>query len=125
MPAGGRSCYHAANNQVYVGFVVHLNYENPYLSPYEEFQRFKHHPMIARLLSGGKAGRLWRARADRGRLAVDPAGRLSGRRAAGLFGGADQRAPDQGQPQRHVVGHAGGRSGTEGDRRAGRARTTG
>jgi electron-transferring-flavoprotein dehydrogenase len=51
---GGSFVYHGANNQVYVGFAVHLNYENPYLSPYEEFQRFKHHPMIARLLSGGK-----------------------------------------------------------------------
>jgi electron-transferring-flavoprotein dehydrogenase len=69
---GGSFVYHGANNQVYVGFAVHLNYENPYLSPYEEFQRFKHHPMIARLLSGGKARRLWRAGADRGRLAVDP-----------------------------------------------------
>jgi electron-transferring-flavoprotein dehydrogenase len=37
-----------------VGFVVHLNYENPYLYPYMEFQRFKHHPMVADLLEGGK-----------------------------------------------------------------------
>ncbi|MHA6326843.1 electron transfer flavoprotein-ubiquinone oxidoreductase, partial [Roseivivax sp. CAU 1753] len=41
-------------NQVYVGFVVHLNYENPHLYPYMEFQRFKHHPMVADLLEGGK-----------------------------------------------------------------------
>ena len=46
--------YHLENNQVYVGFVVHLNYENPYLYPYMEFQRFKHHPMVADLLKGGK-----------------------------------------------------------------------
>jgi electron-transferring-flavoprotein dehydrogenase len=51
---GGSFCYHLDNNQVYVGFVVHLNYRNPYLSPYQEFQRFKHHPMIADLLKGGK-----------------------------------------------------------------------
>ncbi|WP_299362428.1 electron transfer flavoprotein-ubiquinone oxidoreductase [uncultured Paracoccus sp.] len=51
---GGSFIYHAEDNQVYVGFVVHLNYENPYLNPYMEFQRFKHHPMIAHLLEGGK-----------------------------------------------------------------------
>ena len=51
---GGSFIYHAANNQVYIGFVVHLNYENPYLYPYMEFQRFKHHPMVADLLKGGK-----------------------------------------------------------------------
>ncbi|WP_072244499.1 electron transfer flavoprotein-ubiquinone oxidoreductase [Roseibaca calidilacus] len=51
---GGSFIYHIDNNQVYIGFVVHLNYENPYLSPYQEFQRFKHHPMVAELLKGGK-----------------------------------------------------------------------
>jgi len=51
---GGSFIYHLDNNQVYVGFVVHLNYRNPYLSPYMEFQRFKHHPMVADLLKGGK-----------------------------------------------------------------------
>ena len=51
---GGSFIYHLDNNQVYVGFVVHLNYKNPYLSPYAEFQRFKHHPIVADLLKGGK-----------------------------------------------------------------------
>lgn len=51
---GGSFIYHLENNQVYVGFVVHLNYENPYLFPYMEFQRFKHHPIVADLLEGGK-----------------------------------------------------------------------
>ena len=51
---GGSFIYHIENNQVYIGFVVHLNYENPYLYPYMEFQRFKHHPMVADLLKGGK-----------------------------------------------------------------------
>ncbi len=51
---GGSFIYHLENNQVYVGFVVHLNYQNPHLYPYMEFQRFKHHPMVARLLEGGK-----------------------------------------------------------------------
>jgi electron-transferring-flavoprotein dehydrogenase len=51
---GGSFIYHLENNQVYVGFVVHLNYKNPHLFPYMEFQRFKHHPMMADLLKGGK-----------------------------------------------------------------------
>ena len=51
---GGSFLYHAENNQVYVGFVTHLNYKNPYLSPYQEFQRFKHHPDIAPVFEGGK-----------------------------------------------------------------------
>ncbi len=51
---GGSFIYHLENNQVYVGFVVHLNYRNPHLYPYMEFQRFKHHPMVAELLKGGK-----------------------------------------------------------------------
>ncbi|WP_299935912.1 electron transfer flavoprotein-ubiquinone oxidoreductase [uncultured Pelagimonas sp.] len=51
---GGSFIYHIENNQVYVGFVVHLNYKNPHLYPYMEFQRFKHHPMIEKLLEGGK-----------------------------------------------------------------------
>ena len=51
---GGSFIYHLENNQVYVGFVVHLNYQNPHLYPYMEFQRFKHHPMVEELLKGGK-----------------------------------------------------------------------
>jgi len=51
---GGSFIYHLENNQVYVGFAVHLNYKNPHLFPYMEFQRFKHHPMVADLLKGGK-----------------------------------------------------------------------
>ena len=51
---GGTFIYHLENNQVYVGMIVDLNYKNPHLFPYMEFQRFKHHPMIANLLEGGK-----------------------------------------------------------------------
>jgi electron-transferring-flavoprotein dehydrogenase len=46
--------YHLDNNQVYVGYIVDLNYKNPHLFPYMEFQRFKHHPEIAKVLAGGK-----------------------------------------------------------------------
>ncbi len=51
---GGSFVYHIEDNQVYVGYVVALGYKNPYLSPFEEFQRFKTHPSIAPLLEGGK-----------------------------------------------------------------------
>ncbi|PWJ13849.1 electron transfer flavoprotein-ubiquinone oxidoreductase [Jannaschia seohaensis] len=51
---GGSFVYHLDNKQVYVGYIIDLNYKNPYLSPYMEFQRFKHHPMIADLLKGGR-----------------------------------------------------------------------
>jgi len=51
---GGSFLYHLEDNQVAVGFVVHLNYENPYLSPFEEFQRFKTHPAIRETFEGGK-----------------------------------------------------------------------
>ena len=51
---GGSFIYHLENNQVYVGFVVHLGYKNPHVFPYMEFQRFKHHLMVAELLEGGK-----------------------------------------------------------------------
>ncbi|MDA4848113.1 electron transfer flavoprotein-ubiquinone oxidoreductase [Hoeflea poritis] len=51
---GGSFLYHLEDNQVAVGFVMHLNYKNPYLSPFEEFQRFKTHPSIAPTFEGGK-----------------------------------------------------------------------
>jgi len=51
---GGSFIYHAENNQVFIGLVVHLNYENPHLYPYMEFQKFKQHPEIRALLEGGK-----------------------------------------------------------------------
>ena len=52
--SGGSFMYHLDNNQVYVGYIVDLNYRNPHLFPYMEFQRFKHHPEVAKVLSGGK-----------------------------------------------------------------------
>ena len=51
---GGSFCYHAENNQVFIGYVIGLDYHNPYLSPYDEFQRFKTHPSIKKILEGGK-----------------------------------------------------------------------
>ena len=51
---GGSFLYHFEDNQVAVGFVVHLNYANPYIAPFEEFQRFKQHPLVRPTFEGGK-----------------------------------------------------------------------
>lgn len=52
--SGGSYLYHAENNQVFVGLIVDLNYHNPHLSPFDEFQRMKHHPLFAQYLEGGE-----------------------------------------------------------------------
>ena len=51
---GGGFLYHAANNQVFLGFIIALDYRNPHLAPFEEFQRWKQHPKICQYLEGGK-----------------------------------------------------------------------
>jgi len=51
---GGSFLYHFGDHYVAIGFVVHLNYKNPWLSPFDEFQRLKHHPEIAKHLEGGR-----------------------------------------------------------------------
>lgn len=51
---GGSFLYHLENNQVVVGLIVDLSYQNTYLSPFDEFQRYKHHPVVAQYLEGGK-----------------------------------------------------------------------
>ena len=114
---GGSFIYHLADNQVAVGFVVGLDYQNPYLAPFEEFQRFKTHPGDPRHVRGRPADLLRRARAERGRDPVDPAAGVSGRRADRLRRGLPQRAQDQGHAHRDEVRHAGGRRGLRGARR--------
>lgn len=51
---GGSFLYHAENNQIFLGYVIGLDYSNPYLSPFEEFNRYKSHPAIRKVLEGGK-----------------------------------------------------------------------
>ncbi|MEO8444957.1 MAG: electron transfer flavoprotein-ubiquinone oxidoreductase, partial [Gammaproteobacteria bacterium] len=51
---GGGFLYHASDNQVYLGLIIALNYSNPHLNPFEEFQRWKQHPAIRALLEGGQ-----------------------------------------------------------------------
>ena len=81
---GGGFLYHAADNQVYLGFIIALNYSNPHLNPFEEFQRWKQHPRIRRVPGWRAAGQLRGAGGQQGRAAVPaeaglprwPAGRL-------------------------------------------------
>ena len=103
---GGSFLYHFDENLVSVGFVVHLNYKNPWLSPFEEFQRFKTHEAIRDTFEGGR-------RISYGARAITEGGWQSvpklvfpGRRADRLRGGLRQRAAHQGQPQRHALRHA-------------------
>ena len=51
---GGSYLYHLENNQVALGLIVDLGYSNPHLSPFDEFQRYKQHPVIKNVLEGGK-----------------------------------------------------------------------
>ncbi|XVW81287.1 electron transfer flavoprotein-ubiquinone oxidoreductase [Candidatus Profftella armatura] len=51
---GGGFLYHMENNQISIGYIISLDYKNPYLSPFEEFQRYKTHPKICKILKGGK-----------------------------------------------------------------------
>jgi electron-transferring-flavoprotein dehydrogenase len=106
---GGSFIYHLDNNQVYVGFVVHLNYENPYLYPYMEFQRFKHHPMVAELLKGGKRIAYGARAISEGGWQSMPKAVAPGVAILGCSRGPGERAAHQGQPQRDAVGHRGGR----------------
>jgi electron-transferring-flavoprotein dehydrogenase len=107
---GGSFLYHFDENLVAVGFVVHLNYSNPTLSPFEEFQRFKTHPAIRDTFAGGKRI-AYGARADRRRVAVGAPAYLPGRRAARLLGRFRQRAAHQGVAQRDPLGDPGRRCG--------------
>ena len=122
---GGSFLYHYGANLVSVGFVVHLNYRQPLpvaLRRVPALQDPSRHP---RHLRGRQAHRLRRARAHRGRLAVDPRAGVSRRRAGRLRGGLHERAAHQGLAQRHAVGHRRGRGGVRGHRRGPGARPAG
>ena len=114
---GGSFLYHYGDNLVSVGFVLHLNYENPYIVAVRGIPALQDASGDPRHVRGRQAHRLWRARHHRGRLAVDPEAHVSRRRAARLRGRLHERAAHQGQPQRHAVGHRGGRGGFRGTRR--------
>ncbi len=91
---GGSFLYHMDDNQVMVGFVVGLGYSNPYLSPFEEFQRYKTHPAIRTFLEGGK-------RVSYGARAITAGGLMSLPKL--VFCGFPECIADQGQSRRDQV----------------------
>ena len=82
---GGSWMYHFGDNYVSIGFVLHLNYKNPFLSPFDEFQRFKTHPAVKPFLEGGKRIAYGARAISGGRLPKRAQIRLPGRRDAGLL----------------------------------------
>ena len=88
---GGGFLYHAADNQVYLGFIIALNYSNPHLNPFEEFQRWKQHPRVRDCLEGGQRLSYGARAVNKGGLQslpklVFPGGLLSGCEAGFLNG---------------------------------------
>jgi electron-transferring-flavoprotein dehydrogenase len=88
---GGGFLYHAEKNQVFLGFIVALNYSNPHMSPFQEFQRWKHHPRILQYLDGGERTGYGARAVDKGGLQalpklVFPGGMLAGCDAGFLNG---------------------------------------
>ncbi len=88
---GGGFLYHAADNQVYLGFIIALNYSNPHLNPFEEFQRWKQHPRIRDCLEGGQRVSYGARAVNKGGLQslpklVFPGGLLTGCEAGFLNG---------------------------------------
>jgi len=94
---GGGFLYHQENNQVALGFIVSLDYSNPYISPFEELQRWKTHPAIRAEIEGGR-------RVSYGARAIN-----------WLFGGVRERAADQGHAHGDEIGDAGGGGRVRGD----------
>ena len=95
---GGSFLYHFDDNLVSVGFVLHLNYTNPYLSPFEEFQRFKTHPLVRDTFAGGKRLAYGARALTEGGYQSVPKLDVSRRRADRLRRRLHERAAHQGQP---------------------------
>ena len=108
---GGSFLYHLDNNQVAVGFVVGLDYENPWLSPFEEFQRFKTHPAIRTFFEGGKRIAYGARAINEGGFQSIPRLTFPGGMLIGCAARLRQRAEDQGQPHGHEEWHDRSRGG--------------
>jgi electron-transferring-flavoprotein dehydrogenase len=119
---GGSFIYHFDDNLVTVGFVVHLNYENPYLSPYDEFQRFKTHPAIRPTFEGGKRIAYGSRAINEGGLQSVPKLSFPGGALIGCAAGFVNLAAHQGLAQRHEDRHARCRGCLRRSRRKPRAR---
>jgi electron-transferring-flavoprotein dehydrogenase len=120
---GGSFLYHMEDNLVAVGYVVGLGYANPYLSPYEEFQRYKTHPTIRAFFEGGKRVAYGARAITAGGLQALPKLVFPGGCLIGDDAGFPERVAHQGQPLRDQVRHArcgvgirGGRCGPRGRR---------
>ncbi len=105
---GGSFLYHLENNQVAVGFVIGLDYQNPYLVPVRGVPALQDPSRDPPDLRGRPAHLLWCACDLGGRLPVDPEADLPGRDADRRHGRLPQRAQDQGHPHGDEVGHDGG-----------------
>jgi len=103
---GGSFLYHMKANLVTTGFVVGLGYSNPWLSPFDEFQRYKTHPTIRPFFEGGKRIGYGARAITAGWPQQLAAFCLSGRRTAWLRRGVFKCVPDQGQPCRDQDRHA-------------------
>ena len=108
---GGSFLYHFGDNLVSYGFVVALDYRNPWLSPFDEMQRFKTHPEVREHFEGGRRIGYGARALNEGGLQSIPKLDLSGRRADRRRGRVRQRAEDQGHAHLDEVRHAGGGSG--------------
>ena len=94
---GGGFLYHAANNQVFLGLIIALNYKNPHLSPFDEFQRWKQHPKIRQYLEGGKRISYGARAVNKGGLQSLAEAGIPGRHAGGLRCWLPQRRENQGR----------------------------
>ena len=104
---GGSFMYHWGERYVSVGYVVHLNYKNPYISPFDEFQRHKLHPEVAQHIEGGKRIAYGARAITEGGFQSVPKLVFPRRRSDWLLGRLRQRAAHQGQPQRDEDWHDG------------------
>ena len=120
---GGSFLYHYGDNLVAVGFVVHLNYENPYLSPYDEFQRFKTHPAIRATSSrAASASPMARARSPRAAGSRSRSSSFPGGALIGCAAGFMNVPRIKGSHNAMLSGIAGRRGRVRGDRRRPRPR---
>ena len=106
---GGSFIYHFENNQIALGLVIGLDYQNPYLHPYKEMQRFKTHPAIRKMLEGGRRV-TYGARVGRRRISVIAETHLPRWVTDRRYGRISERAENQRHAHGNEVRHAGGGS---------------
>ena len=122
---GGGFLYHQENNQAALGFVVALDYSNPYVSPFEEFQRWKTHPAIRAEIEGGRRVSYGARAINEGGWQAIPELAFRGGSLDRLLRGFRERAAHQGHAHGDEVRNAGGRSGVRGAQERPRQRYAG